>query len=260
MESPLLRGVEHRRNASVDWQYFDTLLRANTTADIWAHCARFANDIGFDHYAFVAQGTDLEGSTAGFFAQHSYTGPWSGRFKRLADPKIARADPVVLHVLAQQPPTAWNCRGDVVHTRVDIRRRARKALTAGISDFGIRNGLTIPILGSNAQWSYMGLTASHSTDTTGALSFIAASHTFAHFLHASLRRLRDGSSRVRLTRREREVLQWAAVGKTSWEIGRILAIGESTVNFHIASAIRRLGVKGRLAAVARALAIGAITI
>ncbi|HUH39316.1 MAG TPA: helix-turn-helix transcriptional regulator [Castellaniella sp.] len=56
-----------------------------------------------------------------------------------------------------------------------------------------------------------------------------------------------------LTAREQECLQWAAQGKTSWEIGRILNITERTVNFHIANTCEKLQVRTRQAAITMAL-------
>jgi DNA-binding CsgD family transcriptional regulator len=42
------------------------------------------------------------------------------------------------------------------------------------------------------------------------------------------------SSPYTLSNREIEVLKWAALGKTSWEMSMILEISERTVNFHLA--------------------------
>ncbi|RBL85060.1 helix-turn-helix transcriptional regulator [Streptomyces cavourensis] len=61
---------------------------------------------------------------------------------------------------------------------------------------------------------------------------------------------------VRLSPRESACLHWAAVGKTSWETGRILDISESTVNFHLRNACRKLQVRGRRAAVVAAIRRG----
>ena len=61
---------------------------------------------------------------------------------------------------------------------------------------------------------------------------------------------------VRLSPRESACLHWAAAGKTSWETGRILEISESTVNFHLRNASRKLQVRGRRAAVAAAIRRG----
>jgi DNA-binding CsgD family transcriptional regulator len=56
-----------------------------------------------------------------------------------------------------------------------------------------------------------------------------------------------------LTLREREVLWWAAQGKSAWEIGEILRIAERTVNEHTQKAGRKLGAVNRTQAVAMAL-------
>jgi len=59
-----------------------------------------------------------------------------------------------------------------------------------------------------------------------------------------------------LTSRELECIHWAAMGKTSWEIGRILGLAERTINFHIARACEKLGVYRRQAAITLAIQRG----
>lgn len=46
--------------------------------------------------------------------------------------------------------------------------------------------------------------------------------------------------RPRLSRREREVLTWTAHGKSTWEVGEILKISQSTVATHLKSAKLKL--------------------
>jgi DNA-binding CsgD family transcriptional regulator len=60
----------------------------------------------------------------------------------------------------------------------------------------------------------------------------------------------------KLTPREIEVLHWTAEGKTAWEVGQILALSVDTVNFHFRNVTRKLGVKGKHMAHARAVALG----
>src|SRR5690606_990708 len=59
-----------------------------------------------------------------------------------------------------------------------------------------------------------------------------------------------------LTERELTCLRWAAVGKTSWEMGAILGLSERTVNFHVHNACRKLGVHSRQAAITAVLQAG----
>lgn len=61
-----------------------------------------------------------------------------------------------------------------------------------------------------------------------------------------------------LSDRERNCLSWVALGKSSWEIGRILSISENTVVFHIKNAMRKLGAGNRVLAVAKAVELGLI--
>ncbi len=53
-----------------------------------------------------------------------------------------------------------------------------------------------------------------------------------------------------LTQREFECLQWAARGKSAWDIGRILGVERRTVSFHLENAKHKLGVRTLCQAVA----------
>jgi len=57
----------------------------------------------------------------------------------------------------------------------------------------------------------------------------------------------------RLTKREAEILSWAAQSKTNWEIAKILDISLGTVRKHLQNIYRKLGVENRTAAVLCAL-------
>lgn len=63
----------------------------------------------------------------------------------------------------------------------------------------------------------------------------------------------DDKSQKPLTTRERDVLTWAAYGKSAWEIGEILGIAKRTVDEHTQSAARKLGASNKTQAVAIAL-------
>jgi len=66
----------------------------------------------------------------------------------------------------------------------------------------------------------------------------------------SVRSIGDLVQMVRLTRREKECLEWSAHGKTAWEIGRILGISVRTVNNHLSNSFKRLSVTNRSEAIA----------
>ena len=61
-----------------------------------------------------------------------------------------------------------------------------------------------------------------------------------------------------LSEREKACLNWTALGKSSWEIGRILAISENTAVFHIKNAMKKLGTNTRAGAAVKAIQLGLI--
>ena len=67
------------------------------------------------------------------------------------------------------------------------------------------------------------------------------------------------SKPVVLTSREKEVLQWCAIGKTSWEISVICNCSEANVNFH-GNIRRKFGVTSRRVAAIMAVNLGLITL
>ena len=67
-----------------------------------------------------------------------------------------------------------------------------------------------------------------------------------------LSRQRAREPPIRLTAREVEVLRWTADGKTSHEVGQIMAISERTVNFHINNSLLKLGANNKTSGVIKA--------
>jgi DNA-binding CsgD family transcriptional regulator len=59
-----------------------------------------------------------------------------------------------------------------------------------------------------------------------------------------------------LTPREQEILRWARDGKSNHVIGQLLNISLSTVNYHLRSAMSKLGVASKHHAAAKANALG----
>ena len=63
----------------------------------------------------------------------------------------------------------------------------------------------------------------------------------------------DGQRRRVLSDRERDILAWAAEGKSSWEIATILGVSERTVNWHVEQSKKKLDAVTRTQAVIKAL-------
>lgn len=59
-----------------------------------------------------------------------------------------------------------------------------------------------------------------------------------------------------LTSREMETLSWAAKGKTSWEISRLLSVSEATAKFHLSNIYKKMNVFNKTQAVICAQRLG----
>lgn len=68
-----------------------------------------------------------------------------------------------------------------------------------------------------------------------------------------------GNAQGLLSQKQCEILQWIHLGKTNWEISRILGIAEDTVKYHMHQAMTKLDTKTRAQAIGRALEIGLIS-
>ncbi len=74
----------------------------------------------------------------------------------------------------------------------------------------------------------------------------------------SVRRLSKLNPMIRLTRREKECLEWTAHGKTAGEVAEILQISIRTVNNHLSNSFKRLNVTNRSEAIAKSIRDGLI--
>lgn len=84
----------------------------------------------------------------------------------------------------------------------------------------------------------------------------------AHAQEAAFRVLldegRQAAKTVRFTRREIEVLNWTKEGKSAWAVGQILNMSETTVQAHLRSVRRKMGVSCKYQAILRAISLGLI--
>ncbi|MFT4194607.1 helix-turn-helix transcriptional regulator [Ottowia sp.] len=165
-------------------------------------------------------------------------------------------DPRVHHCARRTTPLLWSSAEPCEHPRAaQMMREAH--------DFGLRAGIYAPVHSMDGRFS---LTCVSLRDVPQAEALDLVRHAApllpalaAHAHEAALRLLPGGQQpEAALTRRERECLQWAAAGKTSWEIGLVLNIAERTVNFHLGNAMAKLGCHSRQHAIAKALMQGLV--
>lgn len=174
--------------------------------------------------------------------------------ERYVGGNYAAIDPVVEAGRRMLDPFTW---AEIPAGLLGPRQRAHMREAA---DFGIRDGLTVPIRCGEALGMFVVLADGSAAERAQSLAqrrdSVAA---LALAVHEQARRmLRDSCDGGPLTPRERECVQWLAVGKSGPEIAAILGISDLTVTQHIKSAMRKLGVYTRVHLAVRAVTLGLV--
>lgn len=207
-------------------------------SDIFAEAARVCPDLpqlgtllgdvsrelGFHHFALLDHAS-LRGARSGLVRIDNYPGDWVREFLSLG---CAGDDPVHLASRRTNIGFGWG----ELDTLIKLERRHRNILERS-RRFGLGDGLTIPanVPGEpSASCSFavrIGLQVPvarrHCAELIGAHALCAA------------RRLRPAPpiGRPHLSRRELQCLKLVALGKTDWEIARILALSTHTAHQYV---------------------------
>jgi LuxR family quorum sensing-dependent transcriptional regulator len=178
---------------------------------------------------------------------HEWPQEWSERYFSSG---YLFVDPTIRRVVSNTRPFLWS---DLKPVYEDDPAAARVMNEA--CDFRLNSGFTVPLVtleGEAAGFSFAGERFEASPDQRGVLQLLA---TYAIGRALAL----DDPPAVALTKREYEVLQWAAEGKSEWEIGTILGISEHTADKIFRLARAKLGASNRTHAVAKAIRFGLIS-
>jgi LuxR family quorum sensing-dependent transcriptional regulator len=162
-------------------------------------------------------------------------------------------DPIARHCMEARDPFFWR---EAIEATTS---REAKEIMMRAEIYGLRNGVCFPIHNINgfeAGVSLSGFPTSPKNTEIRSL-YLASIMAFN-----AVRRIRsDHSLRIQaISDREREVLTWCALGRTSKEIAYILFVSENTVNVHIKNAISKLSARNKTEAVTIAVRKGIINI
>ena len=140
-------------------------------------------------------------------------------------------DPVIEHALSSSIHSIWT-------PAMYGKSILSKKMFDDTIDAGLRAGITIPVRdhrGNIASVNFSGRTREPllfwSEDRIGYLYFVA--NVFHVDVAQSYLSEVKVSNDIHISPREQEVLKFAAIGKTTWELSRILRVAESTVEYHL---------------------------
>lgn len=203
-----------------------------------------AAEFGFEYCSMMVMTPDDPSSPAPCM-RNSFPEAWNQHFKQHYD---HQDNPVIEHCRHSVLPVLWS------------RSLFSPLLTLwdDLCDFGMQHGFSQAVHDPRGIISIFCfvrsqvITPQEFYEKAGSMLWLTY-RTHALFAESLLTTWRQPS---RLTPRERDILKWSAEGKTAAEIAMIIELSERTVNFHIQSAISKMGVKSKLAAVIQAIKRG----
>lgn len=208
---------------------------------------RAARSLGFDHCAYGLK-LAVPVSNPKVLTLNNYPSEWQRRYHEAG---YLQVDPSVRRGRMSQQPLVWT---DALFAQTpELWAEARDhGLSVGwaqssLDGFGVGGMLTL----SRGGEAFTPLELREKESNMRWLVQAA---------HMSLSRTMQTRYQVEpdtpLTGREIEVLKWTADGKTAADIGDILNISLTTVNFHIKNAVQKLNVANKTSAVVHALMRG----
>ena len=222
-----------------------------TQDEIHALCREHSEALGFQHFVYALR-VPTHFADARLIMIDGYPPGW---VKRYFEQHHFDADPVMAYCAQHVVPVCWS------DLAVEPGSQAERMMQEA-ARFGLRDGVSMPLHSPQGELGILSLAVDAPPDKARAICQRALGHVqvLAGYLHEAVRRvsglLHNGGPS--LTPRETECLRWAADGKTSGEIAQLLGLSESTANFHLNNAMRKLDVVNRQHAVARAALQGLI--
>ena len=225
---------------------------AKTTDDLVRRFLATVSQHGYDRMIFCLQ-TDHDhlGMKAGVGVIQNYPDDWMRYYREKGFDQI---DPVIKLAQHKIDTFSWA----EIPQKLQLTQKQHRCLNLGIES-GLYNGICTPIWGPN-KFAGIGLATSESLDACDdRVDLITA---YCHHFYAVFERLNgrepEQLPNIYLTAREREIMNWAAVGKTDDVIGEILSISANTVGAHLANIYEKLDANNRTLAVVKAISLGLI--
>ncbi len=234
---------------------FAELLSCCTVEEWSRRIFALARNLGYERTRLAILPDPSAPMEAEYAFQHSnYSADWLTRYTA---EKMHHIDPTFAHCLSKSIPQVWS---------PEIFASAKqKEMYEEACGYNIRSGVTLPIHGARGELGIMCFVSDAKPGKQfhlDAIQHIPELSCLRDFVfESSLQFVRStGKDReeICITRRELECLKWGALGKSSWEIGRLMSCSEATVNFHFSNIRRKFNTNSRQQAVIKAIKLGLI--
>lgn len=218
-------------------------------ATLMTEVLRLTAKVGLDHLIAMRMPQPHQEIGPHVLLKH-WPDPWLTHYDRK---NLFRIDPVSIRCRGSSDPFVWS------DLEVEARSAGERVMIEA-REHGLGDGLTIPLFdadGFAGGVSMSGRYAELPSEVRRSLHMVGL---YAFGTADRLARERPCRRTRLLTSREREMLRWAALGKTAWEIGEITCVSERTVIAHLANARTKLAASNTTQSVVEALRRREITL
>lgn len=228
---------------------FEAMERARTQEELRVQMARFARDMGFEHFAYALT-VQVPSLKAQQYYINGFPDGWAEKYLGAGYFKV---DPIVGHAEKSALPAIW--------TDEQFHHGKSHEFWEDARAFGLAEGLSFAVHEQPGVTGIFSLARDRVLDLQGQdlAALVGRAQMFASVLHHAVARIDLPKllpeKSTPLTDREKECLKWTADGKTAWEIGRILSIAERTVVFHLNNVVQKLNAANKTQAIVRAVAL-----
>ena len=229
-----------------------------TTEELIACFLKEMASFGYDRMAFclLSDHSDI-GLEAGVGYINNYPSDWLSHYFANG---FDQFDPVLSYGRQKLGTFSW----DEIKQRMPMTKKQEACLYLG-EESKLFNGNFTPLWGPH-RFSGISLATSEKTDACSSCSempdLITAycNHFYVVFqrLHQDVSLNNEFFENVYLTPLEKEVLTWAAQGKSDNDIGEIMGMSHYTVNYHLRKIFKRLNAHSRIVAISKAIYYGLI--
>lgn len=227
-------------------------IKSTNQQDLERRLAILCAEASYDYYAICSVAPSefimVNGLPKKF--RTNYPGSW---IKHYIKEKLYEKDPVLRHARSVSYAISWdaiNPPGGLLPSQKRILNDAR--------DFGLRSGVCFGVHNLDGSVQIVSLASETARPLSDAMSqnVMKQGLRMAQIMAASA--YDQTIYENELSSREAECLTWAALGKSSADIGEILGISANTIDFHLKRAMKKLQVNSRCLAVVKAIRLDLI--
>lgn len=237
-------------NAMID--FVSRTMASSSPDDIMSYLRDVSKAFGMDSFAIA--GIPLPNERIDpYVLLNDWPMDW---FQYYAEQDFVHVDPVIFATKMANNGFVWS---EALNNK-RLNPAARRVMNEA-TEVDMRDGFSVPIQGVAGLQAIITFGA-HSVDLSREAR--ATLELIAVFAHNRLRSIREEArnqerrTELRITKRELDLIQWCAAGKTNWEIGEILGLSHKTVQNELAKVQRKLNAVNRTQMIAEAFRAGII--